>query len=144
MQAYLNVPQFFTHVYLVDLSPSLCEVARKRFDRLGWANVTVVCQDARTFRLEGHDINDRNKGAVPRHGEDAYNVRPRSGNGVADLITLSYSLSMIPGLIYLLARDNLSELVCVAAEVPLRPSRRTIACQPQPNSRIDLAVRHES
>ncbi len=54
MQSYLDVPEFFTHVYLVDLSPSLCEVARKRFDRLGWTNVTVVCQDARTFQLEEH------------------------------------------------------------------------------------------
>ena len=60
---------------MVDLSPSLCDVARKRFKRLGWQNVSVVCQDARTFRLSGD-------------GQNA---------GGADLITMSYSLSMIPG-----------------------------------------------
>ncbi|KAK0657132.1 hypothetical protein B0T16DRAFT_314503 [Cercophora newfieldiana] len=69
MSKFVNVPKFFSTVYLVDLSPSLCEVARRRFDRLGWTNVKVVCQDARTFQLKG------------------------SG---ADLITMSYSLSMIP------------------------------------------------
>ena len=54
MNAYLDVVNFFEQVYLVDLSPSLCEVARKRFKRLGWANVQVVCQDARSFRLENN------------------------------------------------------------------------------------------
>jgi len=68
MSEFAFVPEFFSAVYLVDLSPSLCEVARKRFARLGWANVKVVCQDARHFRLE--DLG-------------------------ADLITMSYSLSMI-------------------------------------------------
>ena len=53
---------------MVDLSPSLCEVARKRFERLGWDFVHVLCADAETFQV-----------------------------GVkADLITMSYSLSMIP------------------------------------------------
>jgi betaine lipid synthase len=75
MSAFLPVETFFSNVYLVDLSPSLCEVARKRFARLGWEHVTVVCQDAREFRLPA-DSN---------------------GTGKADLITMSYSLSMIPG-----------------------------------------------
>ncbi|KAI9780899.1 MAG: hypothetical protein M1835_004411 [Candelina submexicana] len=70
MSRFLDVPSFFSHVYLVDLSPSLLNVAKKRFERLGWNNVTVICQDARTFRL--------------------------AGGAMADLITLSYSLSMIP------------------------------------------------
>lgn len=35
---------------VVDLSPSLCEMARKRFARLGWTNVKVICQDASTLR----------------------------------------------------------------------------------------------
>ncbi|PYI34906.1 sialidase [Aspergillus indologenus CBS 114.80] len=55
MSAFLSVPDFFAHVYLVDLSPSLCEVARQRFQRLGWKNVSVVCQDARSFRLPEED-----------------------------------------------------------------------------------------
>ena len=69
MQAHIDVPSFFSEVYLVDLSPSLCAVARKRFARLGWDNVKVVCEDARLFQLEG---------------------------AKAELITMSYSLSMMP------------------------------------------------
>lgn len=76
MAAFLPVDKFFKHVYLVDLSPSLCEVARKRFERLGWNNVTVLCQDARSFCLPEKD-----------------NI----ASAGADLITMSYSLSMIPG-----------------------------------------------
>ncbi|KAJ5728767.1 uncharacterized protein N7483_003275 [Penicillium malachiteum] len=82
MSAFVPVDRFFEHVYLVDLSPSLCEVARKRFERLGWKNVTVLCQDARSFQLPERTID------------------PRAANAVisdcADLITMSYSLSMIP------------------------------------------------
>lgn len=76
MAAFLPVDKFFKHVYLVDLSPSLCEVARERFERLGWNNVTVLCQDARSFRLPEKD---------------------NAASDGADLITMSYSLSMIPG-----------------------------------------------
>jgi hypothetical protein len=75
MGEIVDVERFFDHVYLVDLSPSLCEVARKRFERLGWRNVSVVCQDARAFRLDATD----------------------SKSSGADLVTMSYSLSMIPG-----------------------------------------------
>lgn len=84
MSAFVPVDKFFDQVYLVDLSPSLCEVARQRFERLGWKNVSVICQDARSFRLP------------ERH------VDPKSPGGAAtdrvDLITMSYSLSMIPGM----------------------------------------------
>jgi betaine lipid synthase len=80
MSAFVSVPDFFSHVYLVDLSPSLCEIARQRFERLGWKNVNVVCQDARTFRLP----------------QD--NVEPgKTSVAGADVVTMSYSLSMIPG-----------------------------------------------
>jgi betaine lipid synthase len=79
MAAFLPVHSFFSHIYLVDLSPSLCDVARQRFERLGWKNVTVICQDARSFRLPDE-------------------VDPRTeGKPCADAITMSYSLSMIPG-----------------------------------------------
>ena len=98
MQAYLDVPSFFSNIYLVDLSPSLCEVARKRFDRLGWNNVTVVCQDARAFRLGNEDPRQTDEGALVRTWDDAYDSRPTARTGKADLITMSYSLSMIPGI----------------------------------------------
>ncbi|KAH8691236.1 hypothetical protein BGW36DRAFT_431791 [Talaromyces proteolyticus] len=84
MNRFLPVDQFFSHVYLVDLSPSLLEVARKRFERLGWKNVSVVCQDARQFRLNGTD-------------------------GGADIVTMSYSLSMIPD--YYSVVDSLTKLM---------------------------------
>lgn len=82
MAAFLPVQSFFSHIYLVDLSPSLCDVARQRFQRLGWKNVSVVCQDVRTFRLP-----------------EADNVDPRAklSTAGADVVTMSYSLSMIPG-----------------------------------------------
>ncbi|ELQ36482.1 hypothetical protein OOU_Y34scaffold00657g8 [Pyricularia oryzae Y34] len=57
MNRFVDVPEFFSSVYLVDFSPSLCEVARQRFQRLGWKNVRVVCQDARKFRIEDHEAS---------------------------------------------------------------------------------------
>jgi betaine lipid synthase len=93
MSEYVDVPEFFSSVYLVDFSPSLCEVARKRFKRLGWKNVKVVCQDARAFRLEDHE-NDTSGPLVPR-SPSSYYTRDNGSVGGADLITLSYSLSMI-------------------------------------------------
>lgn len=69
MDGLVGVKDFFEHVYLIDLSPSLCEVARERAKRLGWTNVSVLCQDARSIQSHAH---------------------------AADLITMSYSLSMIP------------------------------------------------
>lgn len=83
MSAFIPVDKFFDHVYLVDLSPSLCEVARQRFIRLGWKNVTVICEDARSFRLPGRQVDSGS-------ANDATSDR-------VDLITMSYSLSMIPG-----------------------------------------------
>ncbi|KAF2644905.1 betaine lipid synthase [Massarina eburnea CBS 473.64] len=74
MNAFVSVPNFFRTVYVVDLSPSLCEIARQRFARLGWKNVKVICQDARTFRIQDHE--------------------PHAGG--AELVTMSYALSMIP------------------------------------------------
>lgn len=93
MSAYVSVPDFFSSVYLVDFSPSLCEVARKRFTRLGWNNVKVVCQDARLFRLEDHE--DVAVMPVARRPSSGYFSAERAMSGGADLITMSYSLSMI-------------------------------------------------
>ncbi|OBT99362.1 hypothetical protein VE01_02523 [Pseudogymnoascus verrucosus] len=98
MSKYLNVPEFFSSVYLVDFSPSLCEVARKRFVRLGWNNVKVVCQDARLFRLEDHEGESDESSSdliLPPPAIDEYFSDSKSAVG-ADLVTMSYSLSMIP------------------------------------------------
>ncbi|RMZ80151.1 hypothetical protein DV737_g3047, partial [Chaetothyriales sp. CBS 132003] len=69
MDKLVGIGASFHHVYLVDFSPSLCAVARQRVERCAWTNVTVLCQDARTVQCQP---------------------------GTADLITMSYSLSMIP------------------------------------------------
>lgn len=94
MHSYLDVPNFFSGIFLVDLSPSLCEVARKRFQRLGW-KVQVVCEDARSFRLEDHleklvDAKPASKASTEYASATSDVVYH------ADLITMSYSLSMIP------------------------------------------------
>ncbi|KAJ1934637.1 hypothetical protein EC988_008746, partial [Linderina pennispora] len=72
MDKYFGIKQF-ERVYLIDLCRPLCKVAEDRFHERGWTNVTVLCQDAATFELPGlaDDI------------------------GKIDLITMSYSLSMI-------------------------------------------------
>ena len=106
MQAYLDVPDFFSRIYLVDLSPSLCEVARKRFARLGW-KVSVVCQDARNFRLEDYLENYSNHEATEASVKCSFTDADRRKK--ADLITMSYSLSMIPD--YYNVVDSLSGLL---------------------------------
>ena len=56
-------------VYVVDLAASLLEVAGKRIERHGWENAQAVDADATTFRPD---------------------------EGTADVVTFSYSLTMIP------------------------------------------------
>ncbi|KAF2115984.1 hypothetical protein BDV96DRAFT_492393 [Lophiotrema nucula] len=89
MNAFVSVSDFFRAVYVVDLSPSLCDMAKKRFSRLGWSNVKVICQDARTFRLHEHEhrnlANDRKE-----------TIYENADVGGAELVTMSYALSMIP------------------------------------------------
>jgi len=97
MAQYLPVPDFFRAVYLVDLSPSLCQVAEARFARLGWKNVKVVCQDARSFRLEQYEVFDGSDDKALVVSEKGLYDDEHSQNRVgAHLITLSYALSMIP------------------------------------------------
>lgn len=108
MSEFINVPEFFTSVYLVDLSPSLCEVARKRFARLGWTNVKVVCEDARKFRLEDYENGSSGPGS-PTRSTSGYFDQRRPEHGGADLITMSYSLSMIPD--YYSVIDTLTSLL---------------------------------
>ena len=94
MQEYVDVPSFFERIYLVDLSPSLCEIARNRFGRLGW-EVRVICQDARNFRLDDYENSSNQNETKPGYGTPfrASNSNAEVG---ADLVTMSYSLSMIP------------------------------------------------
>ncbi|TPX33943.1 hypothetical protein SeMB42_g07408 [Synchytrium endobioticum] len=79
----------FDRVYLVDITPSLCDIARQRFQRLGWNNVTVLCLDAEKFEIPKEDL-------VHHDLEIA-------------LITMSYSLSMMESFYALI--DRLSALL---------------------------------
>ncbi|OXV06799.1 hypothetical protein Egran_05434 [Elaphomyces granulatus] len=120
MSAFLPVDTSFSHIYVVDLSPSLCEVARKRFERLGWTNVTVVCQDARKFRLPTDaQPAPTDDGSEPQHG-------------LADLVTMSYSLSMIPD--YYSVVDSMTTL--------LKPSGIIGACDFYVQSIVDVSARN--
>src|SRR5262249_47730089 len=56
-------------VAIVDLSHSLLQVAEQRIERHGWTNVSTIESDATTYEPEG---------------------------GPVDLVTFSYSLTMIP------------------------------------------------
>lgn len=94
MAHFVNVPEFFSTVYLVDFSPSLCEVARKRFARLGWNNVKVICEDARKFKLKDYEI-ELPETRTTNRALTSYFEEGCSDHGGADLITMSYSLSMI-------------------------------------------------
>jgi len=95
MAAFVDVPKFFSSIYLVDFSPSLCEVARKRFARLGWSNVYVICEDARKFRLQDYEPDVPGAKAPGSAAGLHYFSTTRPEYGGADLITMSYSLSMI-------------------------------------------------
>ncbi len=60
----------FDKVYVVDLASSLLNVVRSRCERNGWSNVEAVVGDATTWNVPD--------------------------NAVADVVTFSYSLTMIP------------------------------------------------
>jgi betaine lipid synthase len=96
MEKHLSVTSFFHAVYLVDFSPSLCQVARTRFARLGWNNVKVVCQDARTFKLSDYEEGHNDESAIFSIGKSALDESSAADSIGADLLTMSYSLSMIP------------------------------------------------
>ena len=92
MSKFLDVPKFFDAVYMVDVAPSQCEVAKERFSELGWTNVHVICQDARAFRLQDYEVPNSGYTPSPVNSHQAHASHDEVG---ADLITLSYSLSMI-------------------------------------------------
>jgi betaine lipid synthase len=77
----------FHAIYLIDITPSLCEVAKERFQNLGWKNVHVVCQDALEYSL-------------PDFCEDVE----------VGLVTLSYSrnISLRSSIIYLYSKHDAS------------------------------------
>ncbi|KAK1024293.1 hypothetical protein LTR33_017929, partial [Friedmanniomyces endolithicus] len=70
-------------------------IARERFKRLGWKNVHVVCEDARIFRLSTYEAGVDGTKRDFSIGQSIYNQDARDSVG-ADLLTMSYSLSMIP------------------------------------------------
>lgn len=74
MDNYFPIHQFDA-VYLVDLCEPLLQIARQRFSKRGWSNVTVLCQDATELFLP----------------EWSNNIEPKGSVG---FVTLSYSLSM--------------------------------------------------
>jgi len=69
-------------IYIVDLAEPLLDIARERIDRLGWTNVTPVLADATQFQPEEFH---------------------------ADVVTFSYSLTMIPD--WFAAIDNASQML---------------------------------
>jgi betaine lipid synthase len=103
MSKFVDVSTFFGQVFMVDFSPSLCQVARDRFERLGWKNIRVVCQDARHFKLEDHEDSVPYSAMSSKSPTDSKNKRR------AELITMSYSLSMIPE--YYPVIDSISTLL---------------------------------
>lgn len=109
MGANVDVPNFFRSVYVVDLSSSLCDVARARFERLGWKNVKVVCQDARAFRLHEHELEAHLEKELALRQRTVADMDENADMGGADLVTMSYSLSMIPDFYSVV--DSLSSLL---------------------------------
>jgi betaine lipid synthase len=71
-------------------------MARKRFIRLGWTNVKVVCQDARAFRLHEHEPQAYAQKQLQSRGQAVADLDEKADAGGAELVTLSYALSMIP------------------------------------------------
>jgi betaine lipid synthase len=71
-------------------------MARKRFTRLGWTNVKVICQDARAFRLHEHESQAYHRKQVVSQGQAVRDLDENADAGGAELVTMSYALSMIP------------------------------------------------
>lgn len=75
MNEVFPLREYFRAIYIVDLSPSLCNIARERVRRLHLADlVYVLCDDAVSFDLPNFP----------------------NAEGNVDLITMSYSFSMMP------------------------------------------------
>lgn len=57
MNKYLPLSQFHS-IYLVDITPSLCNIAKNRFSELGWDNVKVLCMDALNFNIRDFESDE--------------------------------------------------------------------------------------
>ncbi|OCK87620.1 uncharacterized protein K441DRAFT_670456 [Cenococcum geophilum 1.58] len=132
MSAFLSVPEFFRAVYVVDLSPSLCEMARKRFERLGWTNIKVICQDARAFRLHEHEQEACQRKKITLKDQTVHDLDENADVGGAELVTMSYALSMIPEFYPVI--DSLSSL--------LSPSGVIGVCDFYVQSKVDYQSRN--
>ncbi|CAF1032087.1 unnamed protein product [Rotaria sordida] len=86
--AKLGRLKYFTKVYLVDLSPSLLKIAVQRIKENGWTNVEIIETDATNWQPKEQKI---------------------------DLITFSYSLTMIPD--WFLAIDNAKKILKVDGHI---------------------------
>jgi S-adenosylmethionine-diacylgycerolhomoserine-N-methlytransferase len=82
-------------VYLVDLSESMLNIAKQRIARQGWSNVETVVGDATTF-LPPHDQGDSPIFADHRCATSSAKNGTVPAEGLADVVTFSYSLTMIP------------------------------------------------
>jgi len=71
-------------------------MARKRFARLGWTNVKVICQDARAFRLHEHEPQAYERKEMISKEQTVRDLDENADAGGAELVTMSYALSMIP------------------------------------------------
>lgn len=65
----------FQNIILVDISPDLCEIAKRRIERMRLNNASVICTDILTLNEKNNLNSFKNK---------------------VNLITISYSLTMIP------------------------------------------------
>jgi ubiquinone/menaquinone biosynthesis C-methylase UbiE len=70
-----TIRKYFKAIYILDISASLLEVAKKRVNAMGLQDIVTVVE---------HDFTS----------ESVFSVMPSAGT--ADLITMSYSYSMIP------------------------------------------------
>merc|ERR1712070_855937 len=71
-----TIKQYFSQIFIVDVSASLLEVARRRVKKMGLSNFVTLIE---------HDFTK----------DSIFEVIPKF-QGKVDLVTFSYSLSMIP------------------------------------------------
>lgn len=85
----------FRAIYVVDLAKPLCEQAQRKVEKLpGWKGVVhVVHGDATTFIPPATEFGSRNSSVVVAPSSSPSSL---SGLGSVDLVTFSYSLSMMP------------------------------------------------
>lgn len=69
------IRKYFKHIYILDISASLLEIAQRRVNALGLQDIVTVIE---------HDFT----------ASSVFSVLPRSGS--VDIITMSYSFTMIP------------------------------------------------